>query len=89
MQYTVRFLVFVLQLNVKLIDVRMEKETLFGWNNVVHLLVREVLKDTCEDVPMYNCGEHESKEHVTIYVQQVQQLETGEFSQTHSVAITD
>ena len=59
MQYTVRFLVFALQLSVKLIDIRMEKETLLCWNGIV-------------------------EENVPIYVQQVQHLEPGDISQTHS-----
>jgi len=87
MQYIVRFLVIVLQICIKLIDIRTEKETLFSWNSVVHFLVREELKAK-KNVPMHNCGEPDSKKHVPIHMQQVQHLEPGDFSQTHSVEIT-
>ena len=36
---------FSLQLSDKLMNIRKEKETLFGWSSVVELLVREELKD--------------------------------------------
>ena len=45
MQYIVRFLLFALQLSVKLIELSKEKETIFGWGSVVELIVREELKD--------------------------------------------
>ena len=45
MQYTVTFLLFALQLSVKLIEISKEKETIFGWSSVVEMLVREELKD--------------------------------------------
>jgi hypothetical protein len=43
--YDFIFLVFPLLLSVKLIEIRIEMGTIFSWNRVDHLLVREELKD--------------------------------------------